>query len=220
MTSTATESHTHPTAPLPDRRTPEVQETHLLISLLLPDYLRLAEPDSAAQMSLQDCEILPAAEDKGITLIRAHVKSRLGEKVTVIVAVEPHALPTQQIAAKLADVLVRSEVTYGFPVLLSVVYLSGGLPGVHLESAQIGTFGDIECVRIYFTTWSLSASHAEYYLQRPEPLAWAIAPYMRSTSHTQHELLESSRVRIEEAQLSGDLRTALLRFVSPDLHCE
>lgn len=220
MSSTAHDQTPHHTTPLPNQPIPSVQETHRLISLFLPDFLRLAEPDSAAQMNLQSCELLSAAEDDKANLIRAHVQSRLGEKVTVIVAVEPEALPTQQIAEKLARVLLHSELAYGTPVLLSVIYLSGGRPGLHLESAQIGTFGNVDCVRMYFTTWSLSESRADHYLQRPEPLAWALAPYMRFTSRTQQELLEASRERIREAQLSDDLRTALLRFLSPDLHGE
>ena len=218
MSSTAHDQTTCTTTPLPDRIIPSVPETQRLISHFLPDFLRLAEPDSAAQMCLEDCSILPTSEDDHANLIHAQVKSRLGEQVTVIVAVEPEALPTQQIAEKLARALLHAEVTYGFPVLLSVIYLSGGRTGLHLESAQIGTFGDVEYVRMYFTTWGLSQSHAEYYLRRPEPLAWALTPYMRSTSQTQQELLEASRARIHEAQLSDDLRTAFLRFLSPDLH--
>ena len=219
MTSMATELNTHPTAPLPDRRTPEIQETHQLISLFLPDYLRLAEPDAAAQMVLETCTILPTAEDDEINLIRAQVTSSRGEGVTVIVAIEPEALPPQQMAQKLARILFQSELTYGLPVLLSVLYLSGGRPGLRLESARIDSVGEIECVRVFFTVWGLAESRADHYISLPEPLAWAMAPYMRSISRTQQELSEAVRARIDGAQLSDDLRAALLRFL-PDLQRE
>ena len=219
MTSTATESNICHTTPLSEKKIPGMQGTHQLISHFLPDFLRLAEPDSAAQMVLETCTILPAAGDEGTNIIRAQVISSRGEGVTVIVAIEPEALPTQQMAQKLADVLIQSELTNGLPVLSSVIYLSGGRPGLHLESAQISAVGNIECVRIYFTAWGLAESRADYYLSRPEPLAWVLAPCMRSISQSQQELLEAAGARINEAQLSEDLRSALLRYL-PDIQRE
>jgi len=161
-----------PGAPVPDRKIPTVQEAHQLISYFLPDFLRLAEPDAALRMDLRTCTILPAAGDDQTNIIFARVSTCRGEEVTVIVAIEPEALPPAEIARKLGGVLIQSELTYGNPVLLTVVNLFGGRPGLHLESAQIGTFRDVECVRLFFTAWGLSESRADYYLSRPEPLAW------------------------------------------------
>jgi hypothetical protein len=220
MTSTTHDPNTCHTTSLPDKRTSDVQKLHCLISRCFPDFLCLAEPDSAAQMDLKTCTILPATGEGETNFVRAQVTSQRGEGVTVIVAVEPEALPTQQMAKKIAGILIQSELTYGRPVLLSVINLSGGRPGIHLETAQLSAVGDIECVRVYFTVWGLAGSRADYYLTRPEPLAWAMAPCMRSTSHTQQELLDAARTRINDAQLTDDLRTALLRFLSPDLDCE
>lgn len=217
MSSTAHAPNTCHTTPLTDKRIPTVQETHSLISHFLPDFLRLVEPDSAAQMLLETCTIHPAAGADETNIICAEVKSSRGEGVTVIVAIELEALPPHQMAQKLADFLIQSELTYGLPVLLSVIYLSGGRPGIHLESARISPVGEIECVRAFFNVWGLAESRADYYLSRPEPLAWAMAPYMRSISLSQQELIEAARARIHEAQLSDDLRAALLRFLSPDL---
>jgi hypothetical protein len=202
-----------PAAPLPDRRIPTVRKIHQLISRFLPDFLRLAEPDAAIRMGLGSCTVLPAAGDQ-TNIVFAQVSTSLGEEVTVIVAIEPEALPPAEIAQKLGAFLLQCELTYGNPVLLTVLYLSGGRAGLHLESAQIGTFGDIDCVRLFFTAWGLAESNADYYLSRPEPLAWALVPYMRSISRTQQEVLEAARARSEKAELSEDDCTALLRFLS------
>ena len=126
--SSTTHTTCQPVTPLPDK-TPTVLETHQLISHFLPDFLRLTEPDSAARMDLKSCTILPAPEDNETNIIFAQVRSSRGEGVTVIVAIEPVYLAPEQIARKLAAVLVRSELIYGNPVLLSVLYLSGGTPG-------------------------------------------------------------------------------------------
>jgi len=203
-----------PAAPLPDRKIPTVHEVYQLISCFLPDFLRLAEPDTADRMDLRTCTILPADGDDQTNVIFARVSTCRGEAVTVIVAIEPEALPPAEIARKLGGVLIQSELTYGNPVLFTVFNLSGGRPGPRLESAQIGTFRDIECVRLFFTAWGLAESRADDYLSRPEPLAWTLAPCMRSTSRTQQELLEAARMRIEEAGLSDEDRTALLRFLA------
>src|SRR5262245_56210810 len=100
MTNTAHDSNTCHTTPLPEKKIPGVQETHQLISRFLSDFLRLAEPDSAAQMVLETCTILPAAGHEGTNIIRAQVKSSRGVEVMVIVAIEPEALPTYQMAQK------------------------------------------------------------------------------------------------------------------------
>jgi hypothetical protein len=125
--------------------TPNASELHRLISHFFTDYLRLVEPDSAAQMHLQHCQILPApGEGKNAHVVHARVPCHLGEEVTVLAAIEPVA--------------------------------------------------------------------------RPEPLAWAIAPFMRSASHSQSALFEAARARVLQARLADDKSAALLRFLTPDLH--
>ena len=200
--------------------TPNAPEWHRLISHFFTDYLRLVEPDSAAQMHLEDCRILPAPGEGNANVVHARVPSHRAEEVTILAAIEPVAQEPRCLAAKLGQLVVDAELADRLPVLLSVVYLSEGRPGVHLETATLSEVGGIECVRLYFNTWCISRSRAEYYLARPEPLAWAIAPFMRSDSHSQSALFEAARARILQARLSDDACAALLRFLAPDLHHE
>lgn len=195
-----------------------------LIRAFFADYLRLVEPDSAVQMCLEQItfprpEKLPEcdeddARERGRDIgVVAEVPSRVGEIVTVLAQIETEALAPPEIAQRIGRYLTALELRYGQPVLLSVVYLQGGCPGVHLESGVIGEFCGIELVRIYYTTFALEDARAEHYLERPEPLAWALSALMNLTRRTPEEHRSACLERISAAPIDEERRLLLRRSV-------
>jgi hypothetical protein len=185
-----------------------------LIRTFFADYMRLVEPDSAVQMQLERITFpeLPEAPDDLCDLgVVAEVLSRRGETVTVISQVEPEVLSPPEIARRLGRYLMRLELCYGQPVLISVVYLQGGRSGIRLESGAIAEACGIELARVYYTTFGLSESRGEYYLERPEPLAWAFAALMRPAKRTPEEHRQACLEQIAAAHLDEERRTLLHR---------
>jgi hypothetical protein len=189
-----------------------------LIQTFFADYLRLVEPDSAVQMWLDRItfprsEKLIECEDDDFREIGvvAEVLSHRGELVTVLVQIEPEALAPPEIARRLGHHLMELELRYGQPVLLSVIYLQGGRPGIHLESGVISEACGIELVRIYYTSFALAESRAEYFLERPEPLAWIFASLMRPVKRTPEEHRRACLERIAAAPLDEEQRLLLRR---------
>jgi len=185
-----------------------------LIRSFFPDYLRLVEPDSAAQMWLERITF-PAPRDGGPedSGVVAEVTSRRGETITVVARIEPEALAPPEIAKRLGQHLMELEVCYGQPVLISVLYLNGGRSGIHLESGVIGEACGIELVRIYYTIFSLAETRAEHFLDRPEPLAWAFAALMRPTKRSPEEHRRACLERIDSAPLDEGRRLLLRQAV-------
>lgn len=188
-----------------------------LIRTFFPDYLRIVEPDSAGKMRL-DLITFPTPEkisewtdDDQLDLgVIAEVPARRGEIVTVLVQVEAEAQTPPEAARRLGCYLTGLELRYGQPVLLSVVYLRGGRAGVHLESAAIGEAFGIELVRIFYTAFCLEDARAEYFLERPEPLAWTLSALMRPIRRSPEEHRRICLERIAATALDEE-RRALLR---------
>jgi hypothetical protein len=200
-----------------------------LIRTFFPDYLRIVETDSAGKMRL-DLITFPTPEkisewieddqsDLRADLraglrpdlrIVAEVPTRRGEFVTILVHVEAEAQTPPEAARRLGCYLTDLELRYGQPVLLSVVYLRGGRGGVHLESATLAEICGIELVRIFYTAFCLEDARAEYYLERPEPLAWALSALMRPLRRTPEEHRRVCLERIAATTLAEEHR-ALLR---------
>lgn len=190
---------------------------HRLIRTFFPDYLRIVEPDSAMKMRL-DRITFPTPEKtaewtEGDPLefgVVAEVPARRrGEVATILVQVEEEAQTPPETARRLGLFLAGLELRYGQPVFLSVVYLRGGRAGVHLESAAISEAFGIELMRIFYTAIGLEGARAEYFLERPEPLAWALAALMRPLRRTPAEHLRACRERVAAAPLDEEKRALL-----------
>jgi hypothetical protein len=71
----------------------------------------------------------------------------------------------------------------------------------------------MEVVRIFHTSFGLSGARADYYLERPEPLAWALATAMRPVRLSREELFDKALARIAGADLAQERRDLLSSFV-------
>lgn len=177
-----------------------------LIRTFFADYLRLVEPDAAREMRLDRITFPRRTFKNGLI---AEVPPRRGEPVTVIVRIEP----TREAFQPLATDLRRLGLRYSQPVLLSVLRLTGGRPGANLESAPLGEAFGIELTRIFYTVFGLDGARAEYFLERPEPLAWALSAWMRPLRRHPEEHRRACLERIAAAALSEPQRRLLRRAV-------
>ena len=178
-----------------------------LIRTFFADYLRLIEPDAAPKMRLDRITFPPKDFAQGVV---AEVPRRKGEPVTAVVRIEPERKALRPLSADLRHLDLR----YGQPVLVSEIRLAGGRPGMHLESAVVGEAFGIELARIFYTVLGLQGARAEYYLERPEPLAWALAAWMRPLRTSLEEHRHACRARIDAANLCESRRSLLRRAVA------
>jgi hypothetical protein len=175
-----------------------------LIRTFFADYLRLVEPDTARKMRLDRITFPPTDFEHGVV---AEIPSRKGELVTVVARIEAD----REASHPLVHDLRHLDLRYGQPVLFSVLHLAGGRPGVHLESAVIGEACGIELARIFYTAFGLEGARAEHYLERPEPLAWALSTWMRASRRSPEEHHRACLERIDAADLR-ESRRRLLRM--------
>jgi len=181
-----------------------------LIAFFLPDYLRLVEPDLVAHLDLSNVELLhlPFASQTVI----GEVSTRGGKKVTVLVRVELEAASNAAVGEDLARSLRALQLPLGEPVWLSSVFLRGSRPGVNLETAPAVRLAGLDVVRLYYLSFGLTGSRAEYYLERPEPLAWALSALM-SPSRGRADHQRNCKARIRASGLDDDCREFLLACV-------
>ncbi len=192
-----------------------------LFQTFLADYVRIVEPDSAEHLRLEEarfpvldgCPDWTDEERSALGTVAEVPGRRPGETVTVIVQVEPEPRGPAETSRRLARYFLGLEVGYGQPLLLSVLYLRGGRPGINLESAAVCRVFDMEVLRIFYTAFGLAETRAEYYLDRPEPLAWALAALMRPTRRSRAEHKLACLKRIAAAGLPEAKRILLERCV-------
>lgn len=186
-----------------------------LIRTFFADYLRLVEKESVAGLRLDRITFPQVSAEAGCLVAEVPSLSD-GGVVTLLVLIEPEALQPEEVSARISRWLKDFRLCYGEPVLASVVFLQGGRAGVRLEAGALTRFERLDLVRIYFTTFSLSGSRAEYFLERPEPLAWALAALMPPRERTPEEHRRACLERIEAADLELEARALLRRCVEGD----
>jgi len=197
-----------------------------LVRTFFADYLRLVEPDSAVHLRLDRATLLPLSpfgeetDEPETAGVLAEVPTRRGEKVTILVLLEPEALGPADISRRLSRWFMDLEIRYAQPVLLSVLYLQGGRPGVTLEAASICKVMDMEILRIFFTAFGVAGSRAEYFLERPEPVAWALSALMRPLRHGRARHKWLCRQRIAAAELPAPHRDLLAGAVDAFLELD
>ncbi|HBL30975.1 MAG TPA: hypothetical protein DD490_29430, partial [Acidobacteria bacterium] len=182
------------------------------------DYLRLVEPDSARQMWLEGITFprsgkLAEPEERELFQhgVVAEVPSRRGQIITVVVAVEIEPPAPEEIPQRLGGYLMDLGLRYGEPVLLSVVHLRGGCPGIRLESGVLAELCGIELVRVYYTCFGVEEARAEMFLERQEPLAWLFASLMRPRTRSPAEHRRACLEKIAGAPLEEEHREILRR---------
>jgi Domain of unknown function (DUF4351) len=197
-----------------------------LFELFLSDLLRLVAPGIARRLRVGEAELLPQEYFAGrpdgrrreLDLV-ARVPTAEGEPEAILVAVEAEARARASMGRRLWEYASLLGIHHALPVLPVVVFLRGGAPDITRQAYLQALFGE-ELAHFFFYAFGLSRSQAEQYLQRPEPLAWALAALMRRGSWTpSRHKLECLR-RIASADLDDERRFLLVNCVETYLELE
>lgn len=194
------------------RLNPEIGVLQDLIRTFLADYLHLIEKDAAALLDL-DCVTFPEVPLEGAGVV-AQVPVREGRELAAVLVRIELAMPAPAaVTLWMSRTLRELRLPYGTPVLGSLLFLRGGRPGVGLESGPLAQLRGLELGRLYFTAFGVSGAGAEYYLSRPEPLAWVLAALMRPARRSLEEHTRLCLEKIDAAAVGPDRRRLLRRGV-------
>jgi hypothetical protein len=180
-----------------------------LIQAFPADFVRLAGPDLAARIRLDEIEFRPAeapsdaprSSERRLDLI-AWAESNEDEKALLHVEIELQfrtVMPARLLAYNRLLAL-----RFGLPVQTIALYLHGGPPGAQVVEHLEESWG-FEGTRFRYRSLGLSRARAEDFLARPEPLAWVCAALARPPSRNRRDLRRKCLSRIAAAQGLDDM---------------
>lgn len=185
-----------------------------ILRAFFADLLRLAAPRVAARALLSkvaflDKELLAGTGRREADLL-AKVPLRGGGFVLVHVEVEARA--RRRMPRRLRAYASRIQASYDGQVLSIVLYIRGGEPGICWQELD-GEVKAPEVTSFRFITFGLAGCRAEDYLDRREPLAWALAAVMDPGPLSLVELRLACLHQIGKARLPVEQRGLLADFV-------
>jgi hypothetical protein len=157
------------------------------IRYFLGDLLELVDPELAAALDLTAPDYLAPEVFKDfqkaghrVPDVVARVSTREGKPRLVLVHVEVEDKFLKETEDRLRLYALHLELEFRYPVITVVVYLRGG-PRKGVELRRVSTVvGTREISSFSYVAFGLSRSLAEDYVDRPQPLAAALAALMRS----------------------------------------
>jgi len=161
------------------------QLTKDLVRTFFQDFLGLAAPDAAGRLHLEQVSFLdtqsvtdwPAGRRRELDLL-ARIPERTGGDSPVLVHVEIERRARAGMDLRMWLYYMQLRLRHGLLVVPILLNLKGGAPGVSRMLLAEG-LDDPETARFRCRSFSLSGCLAAEYLERPEPLAWALAALMR-----------------------------------------
>jgi hypothetical protein len=182
-----------------------------LLRVFLEDFLRLVAPQALERLDLSSPELLdkelfaggPHGRRRELDML---VRVRILDGRPHLIHVEIEARASEGMKDRLWRYGNQIQARYDTPVLTIVVYLKRGRPGVNLESWESRLGPDFPAPR--YVSFGLAGCPAVEYLDRPEPLAWALAALMDPGSLSRAELKMACLRRI--AGLKGRIDPFLL----------
>jgi len=185
-----------------------------ILRAFFADLLRLVAPAVArqallARITFLDKELLAGTGRREADLL-ARVPLRSGGSLLVHVEVEARA--RRPMPRRLRTYASRIQASYDGQVLSLVLYIQGGKPGVCWQELD-GEVRAPEVTHFRYVTFGLAGCRAEDYLDRPEPLAWALAAVMDPGPLSRPELRLACLHRIGGAKLPAERRGLLEDFV-------
>ena len=157
------------------------------IRYFLGDLVELVDPELAAALDLTAPDYLAPEVFKDfqkaghrVPDVVARVSTREGKPRLVLVHVEVEDKFLKETEDRLRLYALHLELEFRYPVVTVVVYLRGG-PRKGVELRRVSTvIGTREISSFSYVAFGLSRSLAENYVDRPQPLAAALAALMRS----------------------------------------
>jgi uncharacterized protein DUF4351/putative YhgA-like transposase len=149
-----------------------------LLRFFLEDFLRLVAPRALERLDLSAPELLdkelfaggPHGRRRELDLL---VRVRTLDGRPLLVHVEIEARASRGMAERLWRYRSQIQARYDTRVLTIAFYLKRGRPGVNLETWASSLGPDFPEPR--YVSFGLAGGRAAEYLDRPEPLAWALA---------------------------------------------
>jgi predicted transposase YdaD len=173
-----------------------------LLGRFLPDFLTLVAPEPAGRLDLTRRTLLdkesftdqPNGQRRELDLL-AEVPFADGSGRAALIHVEIEARFRLEMGSRMAGYHMQLRLRHGRPVIPVVLYLRGGKPGVRLETVLEAELG-LETSRFLYHSFGLARSRAEDYLEKDQPLAWALAALMRceTKSRAEHKLACLQRI--------------------------
>lgn len=150
-------------------------------------------------------------EERRLDLV-AQIETTGGETELLVVHVEVEARARQAMGRRMWRYAMQLRLRHRKPVVPIVLYLRGGPVDV-LAATVEERFEDQHLASFTYFAFGLSRSEAPEYLDRPEPLAWALAALMRrrELSPARHKL--ACLRRIARAPLDDAGRFLLVNCV-------
>jgi len=182
-----------------------------LLRVFLEDFLRLVAPRALERLDLSAPELLdkelfaggPHGRRRELDLL---VRVRTLDSHPLLIHVEIEARASPGMAERLWRYRSQIQARYDTRVLTIAFYLRRGRPGVNLETWESSLGPDFPEPR--YVAFGLAGGHAAEYLDRPEPLAWALAALLDPTPWSRPELKMACLRRI--AGLKGRIDPYLL----------
>ncbi|MES1210709.1 MAG: hypothetical protein ABUL63_00115, partial [Acidobacteriota bacterium] len=183
-------------------------------------------PEPAGRLDLSHWKLLnketftdwPRGRRRELDLL-AEVPLAAGDGQTALIHVEIEARTRPEMGSRLAGYHMQIWLRYGKPILPILIRLRGGRPDVHLEAVADTALG-LEILRFSYYSFGLARCHAEDYLAKDQPLAWALAALMSRGSMSRAEHKMACLRRIATARLDGLHSFLLVNCVESYLQCE
>lgn len=185
-----------------------------LLRAFLPDLLRLVAPGVAERLRLGqiiflDKELLAEGGRREADLV---ARIPLQSRGTLLVHVEIEARARRSMPRRLRAYAHRIQTLYDGQLLTILLNLRGGPSGVQRVRPD-GEISDPELSSFQYIAFGLAGCAAADYLERPEPLAWALAAVMHSGAMSRAEHKLACLRRIATARLGEDRELLLVNFV-------
>jgi hypothetical protein len=187
-----------------------------LIGAFLADLLQLVAPHLAAKLDLPrarsvDKEFFTGqGERREVDLLfKVPVAARPAQRLLLHVEIEARA--RRGMAERLRSYHAHLQARHDCEVLSLVLYLRRGRPGVRAETVEGAVLGPE--LGFSYVAFGLAGCRAGEYLERPEPLAWALAALMDPAPLDRVELKLACLRRIVAADLDDARRLRLVDCV-------
>jgi uncharacterized protein DUF4351 len=189
-----------------------------LLRTFLADLLHLVDPQLAAELRPESAVFLdkelftarPEGESREVDLV-AEVPPR-GKGSSILVHVEVEATARKGMGERLWRYFNLLQSRHGLPVLAVVINLKRGRPGLSFEVVEVRAGARLVATFHYFSL-GLAGHPASDFLDRPEPLAWALAALMHPGGRSRAELKLACLRRLARAELAEQPRLVLVNWV-------
>jgi hypothetical protein len=190
-----------------------------LLRTFLADLLRLVDPRLAAALRPEGAVFLdkevftdwPEGKRREIDLL-AEIPRRRGRGLPVLLHAEVEAIARKDMGQRLWRYFNLLKARHGLQVVTIVVYLTRGRPGLWWERVEARVCGR-QIATFSYAALGLAGCPAGDYLERPEPLAWALAALMHRGQRSRAELKLACLRRIARAALAELPRLVLVNWV-------